>query len=128
MAKIVNGVSGRGAENFIDPSSTMPDAFRARVSGLPDPAADLSLRRNPIWYTAGHVSILYRDEQVLWERWLNYPDQVWADDTLLRFQGEGVNLGLPDEFFDPPSTTNIPLTLRWAMRGSLTLEFWIGSF
>lgn len=127
MPQIVNGGSERGQEDFIDGTGGILSTIRVRVSGIPDIAADQSLRRNPTWYTLGHISLLWRDEVILWESWLNYPDQVFPINPSSFVQGDADQLGLPPNLYDPSGSTDIPLTVRWQLRGLLTLDIWYGS-
>lgn len=127
MVQILSGGTGRGEEEFIDFTSVFVEAIRIRVNGLPDIAADFSDRRNPRWYTLGHASLLWNDQVIFWESFLNYPDQFWTFERVTnQFQGNANQLGLPDNL-DFPVTGEKPVTFRWQLRGNLSIDAWIAS-
>lgn len=127
MVLIVSEVTDRGSFDFIDDSGFIAHGLRTIVSGAFGSAIDFSDRRNPRWYTLGHISLLYADTMLYYEAWLNYPDQyhIISENPSLLTQG-GEQVGEP-EFFRRPGTNDIPLTLRWQMRESAFLSVFIVS-
>jgi len=128
MANIVSSVGGRGTFRFIDDSGGILFAVRAIISNFPVIEADFSDRRNPRWYTFGHLSISYKTETIFWETWLNYPDQVFlVDKEWQTFQDFGtLQVDLPEQLYDPGGT-DISLDLNWQMRGNALLTVYIAS-
>jgi hypothetical protein len=98
---------------------------RARVSNFNTVGIDFSDRRNPRWYTLGHVSISSPAGTLLWETWLNYPDQAWGLDEVSYPFAEGNDLGMDIADDGASEDYQIPIVVAWQMRDLCTLEFWL---
>jgi len=127
MALLVSGVSGRGQYTFTDDSGGFGfGAIRAIVNNFPVIQADFSDRRNPRWYTFGHLSLSYINEMILWESWINYPDQAWGlPQELQTLVFSADQLDLPSALETGEFETN--LILSWQMRGDAELTVYYAS-
>lgn len=129
MALIVIGGTGRGQRDWIDDSGGILFYVRAIVTNFPVIQADASFRRNPVWYTFGHLSLLYGDFTVIWETWINYPDQTFEmTSTFYTFLQSGAEqLGLPAQLYQSDGTPAIDLTFRWQMRGEAAIDVYVAT-
>lgn len=126
MVLLVQGVTGRGEEEYISASNAALYSARAVLSGLPNIGVDFSQRRNPTWYTLGHVSLSYDISPLIWESWLNYLDQAWTfSDYFQTIQVQATELGLPDFLIDGNGET--VFTLRWQLRDGISMDFYVGN-
>lgn len=126
MVLVVNGVTGRGEFTYISNPGQPVYAIRAVCSGLPDIGIDFSNRRNPTWYSLGHLSLSYQFGTVVWESWLNYLDQSWyTSDFIQGILILGAGVGLPSQGIDENGET--VFTLRWQMRSQISLSCWLAN-
>lgn len=126
MPQIANNVSGRDGVLWDDDTGNTPFELLVEIqSQLADTRLPRSLRYNPTYYLAGHVSVSVCNNVLVWEHWLNFQRQVFKL-PVLSYSALANELGTSCKLTGGNRPPN-QVTVRWALRDQVSADIWIRS-